>query len=268
QAQRATDKTGHAQPDPLPAILDFQRQLKARGIELLVMPIPAKPTIHPEMLSRRSESGDLPNNPSYRAFIAALREQNIAVFDPTEFLLQRKQSSGRAQYWPADTHWTPDAMESVARLLARRVQTEYSFAAPPNAGYHREARTVTNLSDIAIMLKLPKWQQLYPRHTAQIHPVYDRYGQLWKSRRRSEILFLGDSFSNIYSRGGYWGESAGLVEQLSYHLQRPIARIGVDGGGAVVTRWQLASLMRAALHHPGERGPLQGKKLVIYEFAA
>ena len=124
-----------------------------------------------------------------------------------------------------------------------------------------------NLSDIAIMLKLPNKQTLYPRQTVGVQPVFDRYGELWKSRRDSEILFLGDSFSNIYSSGGYWGESAGLVEQLSFHLQRPIARIAVNGGGASETRIQLMSSLRAARRQK-ERGPLDGKKLVIYQFAA
>jgi SGNH hydrolase-like domain, acetyltransferase AlgX len=36
--------------DPLPAILDFNNQLKQRGIHLLVVPVPAKAAIYPEKL--------------------------------------------------------------------------------------------------------------------------------------------------------------------------------------------------------------------------
>src|SRR5215212_1269357 len=36
--------------DPLPAILDFQQQLKARGIELLVVPVPPKAAVYPEKI--------------------------------------------------------------------------------------------------------------------------------------------------------------------------------------------------------------------------
>src|ERR1041384_2753492 len=36
--------------DPIPAILDFQQQLKARGIELLVVPVPPKAAVYPEKI--------------------------------------------------------------------------------------------------------------------------------------------------------------------------------------------------------------------------
>src|SRR3954469_7336799 len=36
--------------DPLPAILDFQQQLKARGIDLLVVPVPPKAAVYPEKI--------------------------------------------------------------------------------------------------------------------------------------------------------------------------------------------------------------------------
>src|SRR5947209_3142669 len=36
--------------DPIPAIVDFDRQLKARGIKLYVVPIPAKAAIYPDKI--------------------------------------------------------------------------------------------------------------------------------------------------------------------------------------------------------------------------
>ena len=36
--------------DPIPAIVDFQKQLKARGIDLLVVPVPPKAAIYPEKI--------------------------------------------------------------------------------------------------------------------------------------------------------------------------------------------------------------------------
>ena len=34
--------------DPVPAILDFHRQLKERGVRLLFLPVPTRPVIYPE----------------------------------------------------------------------------------------------------------------------------------------------------------------------------------------------------------------------------
>src|ERR1041384_5215978 len=36
--------------DPLPAILDFHQQLKARGVDLLIVPVPPKAAIYPEQI--------------------------------------------------------------------------------------------------------------------------------------------------------------------------------------------------------------------------
>jgi len=53
------------QPDPLPAILEFRDQLAERGIELLLVPVPVKASVHPGLLSRRYAANDQAvHNPS------------------------------------------------------------------------------------------------------------------------------------------------------------------------------------------------------------
>jgi alginate O-acetyltransferase complex protein AlgJ len=74
---------------------------------------------------------------------------------------------------------------------------------------------------------------------------------------------LGDSFSNIYSLASMnWGESAGLAEQLSYILRRPVDRLVQNDDAAFATR---ALLSRS---QDGQGGRLAGKRVVIYQFAA
>ena len=71
---------------------------------------------------------------------------------------------------------------------------------------------------------------------------------------------LGDSFANIYSLASMgWGDSAGLVEHLSYALGRPVDRILQNDDGAFATR----DILR-------RDGParLAGKRVVIWQFAA
>ena len=70
---------------------------------------------------------------------------------------------------------------------------------------------------------------------------------------------LGDSFSNIYALESMgWGTSAGFVEQLSHALRRPIDRLVQNDEGAFATR---AMLRR-------DPGRLEGKRVVVYQFAA
>ncbi len=72
------------------------------------------------------------------------------------------------------------------------------------------------------------------------------------------MLVLGDSFSNIYSAESFGaGTSAGLVEHLSYILQRPIDRLVQNGDGAFATRTLLQE----------DPSRLAGKRVVVYQFA-
>jgi alginate O-acetyltransferase complex protein AlgJ len=58
------------QPDPRPAILQLKADLDERGIQLVVMPTPVKPTIHPEHFARGFEDREGSLRPdSYKTLI-------------------------------------------------------------------------------------------------------------------------------------------------------------------------------------------------------
>jgi alginate O-acetyltransferase complex protein AlgJ len=79
---------------------------------------------------------------------------------------------------------------------------------------------------------------------------------------------LGDSFANIYSSSDLgWGTGAGFVETLSYLLQRPVDRITRNGDGAYATRQELARQLRREDETGANHDRLNGKQLVIYQFA-
>ncbi|HUP41699.1 MAG TPA: hypothetical protein VM599_00670, partial [Thermoanaerobaculia bacterium] len=52
-----------------------------------------------------------------------------------------------------------------------------------------------------------------------------------------------------------------LAEQLAYHLGRPVDRIAVNAGGSHTTRERLAQVLA------GDPGRLDGKRVVVYQFA-
>ena len=56
RAMSGTEWQPVPQPDPMIAIFQFQKQLAARGIQLIVMPVPVKPMIHPEKFSSQISS--------------------------------------------------------------------------------------------------------------------------------------------------------------------------------------------------------------------
>lgn len=265
QVRRRSGEAGSeaVQPDPVKAIVQFKQQLAMRGIDLIVVPIPVKTIIHAEkMSSRYAFSHPLLQNPSYDDFSLALKKESVLLFDVAPILLQEKRRTGKAQYLNTDTHWTPQAMELAARELAKFIQGNVQLPPVENAGLIRKKQSVSNLGDIAEMLKLPVGQAFYKKQQVQIQQVQTPDGELLYPTRDADILLLGDSFSNIYSfREMNWGEAAGLGEQLGFYLQRPFDAIINNAGGSYVTRRQLVRDLARG------KDRLRAKRLVIWEFA-
>lgn len=245
----------------LTAIIDFNRQLQARDITLIVVPIPVKPTIHPEKFSTRYRTSNAPmQNPSYAAFVEALTAEGVLVYDPSPLLFAAAHQE--PQYLKTDTHWKPEAMERVAKSLAVFMTEQVELPSDQSFAYTKTAEETTNIGDIAKMLKLPEDQKLFPQERVTRHVVKTRSGDLWQPVQASEILFLGDSFSNIYSLAGMgWGDSAGFVEHLSAALARPIDKIVINAGGADATRQALVQ----EISRGNDR--LAGKRVLVYQFA-
>jgi SGNH hydrolase-like domain, acetyltransferase AlgX len=246
------------QPDPGIAIRQFHDSLRALGIALIVMPTPVKPTIHPERLASGYAGPPAPANPDQQRLIDELRAAGVNVVDPSSTLYQEGRE-GATQYLASDTHWRPEAMEQVAALLAEEIGRIGGLAAVPDPGYQARAADVQQRGDIVHMLDLPPSQRLIDEESATIRQITLPDGSPWRTSTDADILVLGDSFSNIYSLESMgWGTSAGLVEQLSFALRRPVDRIVQNDAGAHATR--------ELLHRAGPER-LTGKRVVVWQFA-
>ena len=253
--------TAAAHADAIKAILDFRAQLAARGIDLIIVPVPVKPTIEAEHLSAHAPSDVAVNNPSFAEFKERLADAGVRVFDPTPLLMQRKKQLGSSPlYLQTDTHWRPETMEFIAQKLAEFIGRQKSTR---DSSMQIMSKEITATGDVATMLKLPPGKNIYPPEKVTIHEVTSGNAS-WRSSSDADILFLGDSFSNIFSLDPMgWGESAGFAEHLSYELGgQPLDCIMRNSDGAFATR--------EILHHDLARGRdrLAGKKLVVWEFAA
>ena len=253
------------QPDPRAAILQFHRQLAERNIRLVLMPTPDKATIHPEKFSSRYVGQRMSiHNPSYRQFLDELKAEGVLVCDVTDALAQYRDRSDNAVYLATDTHWRPEAMELAAVELARLIEQEIVLdASIVDRNLHRTSRDVKSLGDIAMMLKLRQNQGVFDEEVVTIHPVTDATGEPWQPDPTAEVLMLGDSFANIYSLEMMnWGSAAGLAEQLSFALNRPVDTILRNDDGAYATR----EMLSRELGKGEDR--LAGKKVVVWQFAA
>lgn len=258
-------------PDPRPALLAFRRQLAERGIDLVVVPTPVKPSIHPERLAGEREGWEVPlQNPSFADLVRELEAAGVEVFDPAPLLARAARETGRPQYLAADTHWTPEALDRVAEALARLLVERPARlpAGAPAAGqaaYYRQPVRVRGVGDLARMLRLPEvpgLPELLPPQEVTVQQVLDPLGSLVRPDAGADLLLLGDSFTNVFSQAELgWGQGAGLAEQLAYRLGRPVDRIAINAGGSHTSRERLADLLRA------DPGRLEGTRVVVYQFA-
>ncbi len=248
------ESTAAPEPDPLVGLLDMHAQLQARGVELIVVPTPLKPSVHPEYLSGDGGSARV-DNPSTAIFERRLNEAGIVWVDLASTFAAAKQEE--PLYLATDTHWTPEGMSLAAEAIARAVRD--MLPATSGARYARTERTVANFGDITRMLELEYPERLYPDEEARIQEVHETRSVEVPAR----VLFLGDSFANIYSQAGMkWGKDAGLCEQLRFALQESIDAIRINDNGSFATRQAL----RRELVQGNDL--LAGKRVVIYQFAA
>ncbi len=246
------------QPDPLTAIIDFKNQLAARGITLIIVPVPVKAAIQPDKISSRQVSRPLTNR-SWQPFVRALWDSGVQLFDARPVLSRYVEQHGDA-YLPSDTHWLPGAMQAVAEELAGTISREFPQISAA-AGLQTQLQKVFGMGDIARMLTLPEKAQLAGQEVL-VRQILTVRHEFWQPDQNAEILLLGDSFTNIYSSEGLgWGVGAGFAEQLSYFLQSPLDLLARNDSGAYVTREMLAGELARG------RDRLAGKKLVIWQFA-
>lgn len=247
-------------PNPIDAIIDFRNQLAKMGIELIVMPTPNKAMVMPEKLSSSfDDNTGILQNESYQTFINELQQYHVNVFDISE-LIRIQKLAGRDVFLKTDTHWTPETMQKIAKILADSV-TAVTDLENDTSMYMRKPLNVKAQGDIANMLKLTNPAEYFEPQTVTIQQVWCD-NKLWKADENAEVLLLGDSYANIFSVEDLgWGTSAGLSEQLSYELNKGVDRICQNGGGAYTTREILATELKRGNNR------LKNKKVVVWQFA-
>jgi hypothetical protein len=243
--------------DPADVIADFAEQLGRRGIHLLVVPVPSKPSIAPERL-RRGLAPSLALSVHTRRFMDELRGRKIDVVDLYSPLVgeQRERPDRPRLYLAADTHWTGEGTRLVASLLAQQVRAVAGVnTLQPQRDYHREIVTVARHPDIPRMSRLPGEATAFPAENTTTYRVLDEEGEPYADSDDAQILLLGDSFSRIYQTDE--PEAAGLIANLAYELHTPLTSIVNDGGASTLVRQELARNLDL----------LRGKRIVIWAFA-
>jgi alginate O-acetyltransferase complex protein AlgJ len=260
--KEASDAGAPVHADPRPAIFSFHEMLAARGIKLILFPMPDKTMLQPMELHGRVH-GDrpvrVPRNPGLVALELQARARGIGVFDPTPV----EMSPGEApRFLVQDTHYTPAWMGRIAKDLADEIRRTVSLP-PSSLALHAVPQPAERVGDLVDMLKLPDDQTWFLPQKVTVHQVQDASGDPWEPDDGADVLVLGDSFTNVFSKDAMgWGESAGLGPQLSLALGRGVDVIAQNDSGAFAARQILARMLG------GEDDRLSGKRVVVWEFAS
>ena len=248
------------QPDPRPSILRLRDQLLRRGIALVLFPTPDKVMMHPDRLHESATRwAAMPQNPSYDFFKGDLERNGVHVFDPSAGLYSKRDA--QQLFLRGDSHWMPGAVESVAHDLAQDIRELMQW--PDGSSNYRVREVDVNLPqfDLVNLLQLPPGQAFIEPIAVRVRQVVAPAGDLWTPTPSAGVLMLGDSFCMVYENDQAGRPlAAGLPQQLSYELQRPLDRICVAGGGSYVSRQLLMNDLAA-----GKR-QLTDVLVVIWQF--
>ena len=234
--------------DPLPAILDFKAQLDKAGIELIFVPIPAKATIYPEMISEHGNA-TVRGDTYHQKFYDLLRKHGVNVLDLTPLFLKNRFTDAGPVYCKQDTHWSGQGCVLAAEAIAEAIGTPAWAAKIPKTWYEdRNVRTSEIAGDLWIELGDENLQK------EQMRLVYIKEG-VSASWRASPVVLLGDSHSLVFHAGpGMHAQGAGLPDHLAHQLGFPVDVVAVRGSGATPSRLNLYR----------RRDNMKGKRVVVW----
>ena len=182
--------------NPVTAIMKFRDQLKAKGVELLVVITPGKPSVYPERLTGSAQvlNGAADAGASLgttaaghgKAILDSLAKAGFNTVDLYTPLLAAKADDAKLGplYLNDDTHWTPRGAELAAGVIADKVR-EMADAGIVNIGepsmeYVASESVADRMGDIGEMSGLNKFNvfkvQQVTGHVVSQQNIIERIG--------------------------------------------------------------------------------------------
>lgn len=260
-AARASRTAKPEYADPLPAILDFNDQLKKMGIDLIIVPVPPKAVIYPDMLPAFTNiNSALRLDAVHQEFYALLRSRNVKVLDLTDFFLENRNHPQGVLYCRQDSHWSGNGCVLAAEKIAAEIKPLLGSHDRQANAFQSDWQTIEISGDLWLSLN----NKNIPRESLRIRTIC-RPGAKEKVEPDpgSKIILLGDSHNLVFHAGeDMLTSGAGLSDQLAFELGMPVDLVAVRGSGATPAR---VNLLRRAQQRENY---WKNKKYVIWCFSA
>lgn len=199
---------------PFDAIVHFDRQLKALGIDLIVAIIPSKLSVYPDYIHAAVEGESRPARaPEDRIvalptiqFMHALLKNDVEVVNLHEAFRQfrRDNADEAALFYTRDSHYLNQGARLSAQLIAERLG-RYDFVQQAQSKENPYVAEKGARNDGA-------------KADGDLLVIKDRHGRLYRDRADSPVFVLGDSHHGYNDSRG-----ANFSAQLARIIATPVA---------------------------------------------
>jgi hypothetical protein len=228
---------------PLDTIVDFERQLAARGVALLVVLLPTRLEIQPELVvDAATEKSEKPAKPAKFAglgsatqlFVAELAKEGVEAVSLLDAFVAHRATAPAVDslFLRSDPHLTPRGYEIAARVAAERLLARPDFA----RGSLAEGRDfVVVPADFAYdpsetALKRGSEKEAVRGSTLRLGTtIVDLHDET------APLVVLGDSHTRLHSFTG-----CDFVAQLGRFTGQKVDYLKADGGAPDQVRRKLA----------------------------
>ena len=248
---------------PFAAILDLHHQLAEHGIALLVVPVPSRIQVYPELLLDEEQRAATDWSvfrgyaPDVVRFELALQDAGVEVVDLLPALATDRfpapDGPRDLAYLRYNQHWTPRSALAAAKVVAARIAELDGF--PPGTAREGVDWVVTHWRG--------PWEPRRSQHDPEgtkpenldfLDVATPDGKEVDFASKASPILVFGDSFVNHFTR-----ERASFALHLYRFLAQPFDMVAVRGGGVLQTRRSLA-------RRPAETA-VGTKRIVVWVFS-
>jgi len=248
EASKASRCNRPDRADPLPAIIDFNKQLGKLGIKLIMLPVPPKATIYPEGIAKNLQTEQ--SSKRLKEFYKSLSSKRVDVLDLSEIFIKLKK---KKLYCRQDSHWSGYGCEIAAEQIAHKIKAMNWYKKIKKIEYSAKKREIQIEGDLWKSLK----DKSLPKEKLALRFIR---GKTVSSL--SPVLLMGDSHTLIFHAGeDMLAKNAGLIDQLAFDLKMPVNLLAVRGSGATTVR---INLYRKAK----KKNWLKNIKIIIWCFTA
>ncbi|HEX2750314.1 MAG TPA: hypothetical protein VHM91_20075 [Verrucomicrobiales bacterium] len=253
------------------SIADYAQQLRSQNIDLVLVPVPPKALIYPDMISRGAKVPMKSRRPArmdslLKAAMDELAAKNIRVVDLTPALIAHRDDKEGTAFPRTSVTWSPYGVKIATKEIADAVR---ATRAGKNAG------SITGISTESEMINFIGGLAIGAEDNAKPEAIRtNKIGRITGDKVRSlsfntsggSVLLMGDgnvlAWREANNPTGSSGAFCSLADQLSAELQLIPDVLATTNDGRNSPR------LRILRERTGGHGMLESTRAVVWVFSA